>query len=203
MDQLHQEPETSEALADEVRNYWNHRKNFRYLHYVVGLVRALEPAATSAIDVGARGTPIIEAFPWMAKRLTLDIQAPYSSPNVEGIKADFFDYRTREKFDLALCLQVLEHIPDAERFAQKLFSIADRVVISVPYKWSPTACKHHVHDPVDFDKLRLWTRRQPLAAVVIGERDGAKRAVAYYRASPLSPPERGRLEALTARIGKI
>ena len=45
--------------------YWDSRKHFRYVLYVQELVRILEPDAKSAIDVGARDTPIIEDFDWI------------------------------------------------------------------------------------------------------------------------------------------
>ena len=47
------------------QTYWDSRKHFRYVLYVQELVRILEPDAKSAIDVGARDTPMIEDFDWI------------------------------------------------------------------------------------------------------------------------------------------
>ena len=139
------------------------------------LVRILEPDAKSAIDVGARDTPIIEDFDWIEDRSTLDYSNPYSSERVKGISVDFFKFEPPKRYNLALCLQVLEHIHDATSFAQKLFQIADRVLITVPFKWRAGANKWHVQDPVDFDKLHGWTDREPLISAIIQERTGARR----------------------------
>ena len=176
--------------------YWDSRKHFRYVLYVQELVRILEPDAKSAIDVGARDTPIIEDFDWIEDRSTLDYSNPYSSERVTGISVDFFKFEPLKHYDLALCLQVLEHIHDAAGFAQKLFQIADRVLITVPYKWRAGANKWHVQDPVDFDKLHRWTEREPLISAIIQERRGARRIFAYYRQTDLTTKEADRLGSL-------
>ena len=169
--------------------YWDSRKHMRYVQYVQELVRILEPDAKSAIDVGARDTPIIEDFDWIEDRSTLDYSNPYTSERVKGISADFFKFDPPQHYDLALCLQVLEHIKDATSFAQKLFQIADRVMITVPHKWRAGANKWHVQDPVDFNKLHSWTDREPLISAVIQERRGARRILAYYRQADLTKTE--------------
>ncbi len=151
------------------RNYWTKRSNMMYYQYVDFLVRALAADARSLIDVGAADAQYIENFAWIPKRNTLDKRKPYSSENVAGIEMDFFDFEPEEKYDFATCLQVLEHVPDAKSFARKLFEIADRVLISVPYKWEKDSNRWHVHDPVDLDKLLSWTGRQPSYSIVVEE----------------------------------
>ncbi len=176
--------------------YWDSRKHFRYVRYVQELVRILEPDAKSAIDVGARDTPIMEDFDWIEDRSTLDYSNPYSSERVKGISANFFEFDSPKHYDLALCLQVLEHVQDAVSFAQKLFQIADRVMITVPYKWPAGSNKWHVQDPVDFDKLHSWTGREPLISAVIQERQGSRRILAYYRQTDLTKKESDRIGSL-------
>ena len=178
------------------RPYWDSRKHFRYVLYVQELVRILEPDAKSAIDVGARDTPIMEGFDWIEDRSTLDYSNPYSSERVKGISANFFEFDSPKHYDLALCLQVLEHVQDAVSFAQKLFQIADRVMITVPYKWPAGANKWHVQDPVDFNKLHSWTGREPLISAVIQERQGSRRILAYYRQTDLTKKESDRIGSL-------
>lgn len=78
---------------------------------------------------------------------------------------------------MALCLQVLEHVPDPAAFAQKLFALADVVVISVPYKWPKGMTKGHTHDPVDELKLRKWTGREPVESRIV---DRPERMVVAY-----------------------
>jgi hypothetical protein len=139
---------------------------------------------------------MIEDFDWIEDRSTLDYSDPYSSERVKGISADFFEFDPPRHYDLALCLQVLEHVQDAVSFAQKLFQIADRVMITVPYKWRAGADKWHVQDPVDFNKLHSWTGREPLISAVIQERTGSRRILAYYRQTDLTKKESDRIGSL-------
>jgi hypothetical protein len=185
------------GVKEVEKPYWDSRKNARYVLYVQELVRVLEADAKSAIDVGARDTPIIEDFDWIEDRSTLDFSNPYSSERVKGISADFFKFDPPKHFDLALCLQVLEHVHDAVGFAQKLFQIADHVMITVPYKWRAGANKWHVQDPVDFDKLHGWTGREPLISAIIQERSGPRRMLAYYRPTDLTKRESDRIGSLS------
>lgn len=151
------------------RSYWSKRSNLIYYQYIDLLVRALARDANSLIDVGSAKAQYIEAFDWIPKKNTLDINKPYSSEKVVGIKTNFFDFEPEEKYDFAICLQVLEHAPNAKSFARKLFQVADRVLISVPYLWESDRLEAHVHDPVDLDKLLYWTGREPDYHMIIEE----------------------------------
>lgn len=151
------------------RGYWSKRSNMMYYQYVDFLVRRLAADAGSLIDVGSANAQYIENFAWIPKRNTLDIRNPYASENVSGIEMNFFDFQPEEKYDFATCLQVLEHIPDAKSFARKLLEVADRVLISVPYNWKEGSSPHHIHDPVDFNKLLDWTGREPSYSIVVEE----------------------------------
>ena len=75
------------------------------------------------------------------------------------------------------CRQMLEHVADPATFAQKLFSLADVVVISVPYKWPKGMTKGHTHDPVDEVILREWTGREPVESRIV---DRPERLVVVY-----------------------
>lgn len=165
-------------------DYWSKRSDLMYYQYVDFLVRALAADAKSLIDVGSANAQYIENFRWIPKRNTLDIAGPYSSESVEGIEMNFFDFEPEEKYDFATCLQVLEHIPNAKAFAEKLFRTARRVLISVPYLWKEGSCSVHVHDPVDMDKLLGWTGREPSYYIVVKEPlfDSPKsnRLISYY-----------------------
>jgi hypothetical protein len=101
-----------------------------------------------------------------------------------GIEMNFFDFMPEEKYDFATCLQVLEHIPDATAFTTKLFKIAHRVLISVPYKWKEDSDPSHVHDLVDLNKLLDWTGREPSYYIVVKEplfnSDKSYRLLSYY-----------------------
>lgn len=82
------------------RTYWDRRKHLRYTRYVQELIRIVEQDARSAIDVGAWNTPVVEDFDWIPDRSALDLRIAYSSPNVKGIVADFFEYDPPRHYDL-------------------------------------------------------------------------------------------------------
>lgn len=168
-------------------NYWAKRRQLIYYRYVDLIVRAVAPQAKSMIDVGSSNSSVIESFDWVPLRHTLDSKTPYCSNSVRGIRQDFFSFDPEIKYDLAICLQVLEHVPDAGNFAQKLFDVAHAVLISVPYQWPKGSCKHHLHDPVDSEKLREWTRRKASYQIVAKElltySTKSRRLIAYYHDS--------------------
>ena len=166
-----------------VSSYVQRRQTQIYYRYVSRLVRGVAPRIESILDVGSGKTSCLEKFDWIPIRKTIDIAHPYTSESVEGIKADFLEHEVDERYDLALCLQVLEHIPQVEEFTQKLFDVSRSVLITVPYKWPKGSIKGHIHDPVDEAKLRAWTRRKPDYQIIVPEPFGASRLFAYYHRS--------------------
>ncbi|MBD2845925.1 hypothetical protein IDH44_12040 [Paenibacillus sp. IB182496] len=180
-------------------SYWDERINLIYYEYVRILVRGLAHDSKSLIDVGSNETPLIEEFDWIPTRNSLDIEKPYSSDNVLGIKADFFDFKPQTKYDFLTCLQVLEHVPDPTRFAHKLLETSDRVLVSLPYKWKENSCKEHLHDPVDLEKIVNWFGRKPTYYVIVdeplyvSENNKNQRIICYFY------PEKRRIGFYTSR----
>ncbi|WP_395448699.1 class I SAM-dependent methyltransferase [Aminobacter sp. UC22_36] len=184
--------------------YWEHRKNFRYTKLVDQIIRIAEQGARSALDVGPNGTPIIEAFDWISDRATVDLEAPYASASVQGFRADFLEFQPPQYYDLVLCLQVLEHLPDPKSFAEKLFASGRNVLISVPHLWPEGACAQHLQDPVDEMKLRSWTGRDADYSIVVREDTPAPdntRLISYYRGSvPLTQGDLGRIKGAASAL---
>ncbi|MDX5474077.1 MAG: hypothetical protein LPK00_00950 [Bacillaceae bacterium] len=164
--------------------YWDRRSYMMYYRYIDLLVKGLASDAKSMIDIGSSDAEYIENFDWIDERVALDISNPYNSNKVKGIEMDFFEFHPSEKYDFLTCLQVLEHIPDAKSFAQKLFDVSDRVLLSVPYLWEAGSCAEHVHDPVDLVKLREWTGRDPDYYIIVNEAlddtPKSRRLICYY-----------------------
>ena len=185
------------ATRNNGDRYWEQRKALKYTRHVIKLVNTFEKEAQSAIDIGAWKTPIIEEFDWIRERDALDILKPYSSATVRGIQQDFFTFAPGEKYDLVLCLQVLEHLENPGDFARKLFETGKSVIVSVPFNWPAGACEHHCQDPVDQDKLLEWTGRKPVYSAIINEgpHPCSDRLIAYYRDDPLSAEEAASLAA--------
>ena len=102
--------------------------------------------------------------------------------DVGVIKSDFLTWEVNKKYDIATCMQTLEHITDKNiiNFTQKLFDLSDHLIISIPYKWEKGACKYHCQDPVDKQKLFSWTGRKPDEHIIVKD-SKRKRMIAYYK----------------------
>jgi hypothetical protein len=170
------------------KDYWGVRKDYVYYQHVRDLAAGIAADAQSILDVGSNGCPQLDWFT-APHRVSVDISNPYRGDGVEAITADFLAYAPEKPFDLCLCLQVLEHIPDAGAFAQKLLLTGRHVIASVPYKWPKGSCKQHVHDPVDEAKMAAWFGRDPDHMIVAQEAAGgrkSRRLICHYH-SPYLP----------------
>lgn len=142
------------------------------------------------IDVGSWNCPYLEWWGWIADRVSVDIRVPYESASVKGIKGDIHELNFDRKFDLCTCFQVLEHVPDATRFARRLLELGNLVVASVPYEWSiePERSAGHIHDPVSYEMLTGWFGRPANYKIVVEEPFGQrkhKRLIALYDQDPV------------------
>lgn len=160
-------------------SYWDRRKHLNYYQTALGFVENL--SGEGILDVGGWDTPMVLAGEFQ-NRLVVNLwKVEERLPGVEYHIGDFLAWPARP-FDVVLCLQVLEHLPDETvgGFAEKLFEIGmRRVVISVPYKWRRGASKNHLQDPVDEHKLQSWTGRDPTVSQIVT--DGSmRRLVAAY-----------------------
>lgn len=158
--------------------YWRRRAKDRYYDEVYRLAEQQAVAGGSVLDVGALEARMLTRLSKFRRRVALDRGKIAPQEGVETIRANFFEWTPTEQFDLVLCLQVLEHIPDAKTFAHRLFAAGRTVIISVPYRWPRGKCEGHVHDPVDEEKLRSWTDRDPTFQVVV--KDKSERLIAVY-----------------------
>jgi len=95
------------------------------------------------------------------------------------LTGDFLALDIAERFDLGLCLQVLEHIQDVSAFARKLLATAPHLIVSVPYRWEKGP-DDHLHDPVDLAKLSAWFGRQPNYRIVVREPFFKRRRMIVY-----------------------
>ncbi|ENH98078.1 hypothetical protein J416_01899 [Gracilibacillus halophilus YIM-C55.5] len=174
-------------LNEKDKDYWNRRMYMFYYQYIDFLVRAFASDAHRLLDVGTANTQYIENFEWIPEKFSLDIENPYQSPNVTAIEQDFFQYTPARDFDFVTCLQVLEHIPNVEDFAQKLLAISDKVLISVPYMWPEGSEEGHIHDPINLDKVNRWMGREPSYYIIVEEplrnpnTGKSKRLICYYQ----------------------
>ena len=119
-------------------------------------------------------------FDWFETKQVIDLKQPASMLGVISIAGDFMSFPIPRKFNLVLCLQVLEHLSEPRPFCQKLFSAGQWLIISVPYKWSQGQCIYHKQDPVDEAKLETWTNRVPIASCIVTDNDH-RRLISIYQ----------------------
>lgn len=185
---------------NDTDDYWANRHDAAYLRAVRGICDTIAGQAQTVLDVGSKGTPILEWRRGGARRLvSIDLREPYVAEGVESIAQDFLAYPIAEPFDLVTCLQVLEHVPDAAAFARKLLASGRIVVVSVPYKWPAGACRYHIHDPVDETTMRSWFGRPATSQYVVREPTGECRLVQVYRTVEPTPAVQPRTMAATTR----
>jgi hypothetical protein len=160
--------ESNVEQSTQEKRYWSDRSDMMYYNYVYYIARTVAARGNSVLDVGSNRCSYLEWFYWMDRKVSLDQVTPYQAPGIESVRADFLTWEPPGKFDLVLCLQVLEHVPDVEAFSRK---------------W-PEGSKYHVHDPVTKTDVERWMGRKPNESVVVRElfHDHKKenRLVAYF-----------------------
>ena len=172
---------TSPTGAPLEKKYWNSRKNSLYYSAVYQFVSVVGEGATSILDVGSADSDFINWFQWIPDRTQLNLGFKSETPpGIKRIKADFFEWYPESRYDVVLCMQVLEHIEDIGTFCEKLKATARRLVVSVPYKWRESGTPGHVHDPVDEQKLKSWMGVSPNYDLIVREPFGPSRYIAFY-----------------------
>ena len=170
------------------------RSKFRYYDTLFYTALQFGHEASSLIEVGCSSNPFIQHLDWVDKRTCV---APYfveySGDNdgrnsnkqimdtknpIESVVADFMEYDlTDNSYDLLICSQVLEHVPDSSAFMKKLIKTAKTSIISVPYKWGDCgkSCNHVTHQ-ISYDKLLEWSSpHKPIYSSIVQEKmDGKK-----------------------------
>jgi SAM-dependent methyltransferase len=167
------------VLRQKALGYWEARKHMLYYKSLFQFVSVAGDDADSIIDVGCASARYMNWFGWIPRRALLDFGIPNKPEGFECIETDFMTFEPEKKFDLALCCQVLEHVEDPKRFCDKLKTIARRLIVTVPYKWSGNA-PGHIHDPVDEAKLKDWMGLAPNNQQIIVEPFRESRLIAYY-----------------------
>jgi len=167
------------VMLQETFGYWNTRKHLLYYKALFQYMCVAAYDAQSIIDVGSAGTEYLEWVPWVSDRVMLDAHISKSPSGIRFIEADFINFDLKDRFDVALCCQVLEHVEDPGSFCDKLKSICKRLIVTVPYNW-PIGAPGHIQDPVDEHKLRQWMGLEPNYYQIVHEPFREGRLIAIY-----------------------
>ena len=173
------------AATSPSDEYWRGRQQLAYYRTALNYQRRFCPEGTTLLDVGGGVGLGCRYLEWFESFAQTSVELPTNGCTLDGvlvIHEDFGTWSIDHRYDLVLCLQLLEHIDDAAAYARKLFECGSTVIISVPYRWPATACSQHIHDPVDESKLKTWTGREPTAWNIV-----ESRLVAIYSETTSDP----------------
>jgi predicted O-methyltransferase YrrM/trans-aconitate methyltransferase len=164
-----------------VTTYWGKRSEMLYYAAVYQIVAVVGREAQRVLDVGSGNTDYLLRMSWIPEKVQLNkgFSGSGELPGIQRISADFYQWEAVNPYDLVLCLQVLEHVPDPTSFCDRLKQAGQRLVISIPYKWDGKA-PGHINDPVDEKKVRSWMGRRPNYSLLVREPFGPARWIAYY-----------------------
>lgn len=157
---------------------WELRQHFGYYVLVKAWLEAISlnfnmlntslNHESSILDVGCLDTPTA-TWGEFDRRYTVDIAHDPKLPDVESFVADFRTWKPPHRMTVVTCLQVLEHLPDAivEDFGDKLRTISDYTIASVPFMWPPGLEADHKQDPIDLAKFSRFMGGPPNEYAII------------------------------------
>jgi hypothetical protein len=183
------------------------RENYKYYDALFFVALQFGRNAKTLLEVGCSNDPFANYLTWMEERLCV---APYvinyekarvnqpllassslSSSNnhdaVGFVKADFMEWEapsTQPSYDIVICGQVLEHVPDPAQFLRKLIQTAKvATIVSVPYKWSDCGKNcHHLHHQIGMHTVLEWagTENKPVYQSIVTESNGYARLIMVF-----------------------
>ena len=164
--------------------YSEKRAHLRYYNECLNLIKKIQSQHNiqSVIDIGGQ-CGFFVSNTTIQNKTSLD-EKPYEpySKDIKIINEEFLTWDVNKKYDMAICMQTLEHIEDKDiiNFTRKLFTLSSHLIISVPHKWEKGSCRYHHQDPIDKQKLFSWTGRKPDEYIIVKQHSG-KRLIAYYK----------------------
>ena len=155
------------------KRYPYFKGRWEYFNEVIKMIEKINPE--SVLEIGAVGCRLVKGSK------VLDIKSEYM-----GVRYDV-DYllditkdldQVKERFDLILCLQVLEHLGNSQQKAfSELLAKTDNLIISLPYMWADK--RDMIHYGITDSIIKRWTcDKVPKEEVVIG--DNKKRKIIRF-----------------------
>lgn len=132
------QPDTHEVAAHKARAEYSHHQQPGQAARIEDLMAIIPRGRSSVLDVGARDGYISGLLRQFFPSVTaLDLNKPtFSIERVETLQGDATNLQFPPKsFDVIVCAEVLEHVPDVERACSELMRVARyEIVIGVPYR---------------------------------------------------------------------
>jgi SAM-dependent methyltransferase len=130
--------DTGEAVAHKARAEYAHHQQPDQAARIEDLMGIIPMGRSSVLDVGARDGYISGLLRQFFPSVTaLDLNKPkFSIERVETVQGDATNLQFPSKsFDVVVCAEVLEHVPNVERACSELMRVARyEIVIGVPYR---------------------------------------------------------------------
>lgn len=152
----------SEKLWDYwqmLQNYAEFRSEFQYYRSAFEIATILySKDKGSVLDVGTKDVMVtLDMFPDGFDKVAMDNDFPNGfkpDPGIQLLKGDIYEIDFNEPFDVVLCQQVLEHLPNPRRAFQRLTNFCrNTLVISIPHgSWHKTSW-----DPIDRKRMLEWS----------------------------------------------
>jgi hypothetical protein len=184
------------------------RNRFRYYDSLFYTSLQFGKDATSLIEVGCASDPFIKYLDWVYRRTCV---APYwvkyggggdnanteldgsdTTSGIESIVADFMEFKVEDySYDLLICSQVVEHVPDPSAFVKKLIRTAKTSIISVPFEWPDCGkqCNHKT-DEISYEMLLKWSEPHvPIFSSIVKEKKEGSSREASRRIIVVFQPE--------------
>lgn len=142
-------------------------KRWNYYKQVIELAKNLNPS--SVLELGC------SSFPLCKKSVRIDIE--YNKYINYVFDCTITPWQFNEKFDLLICLQTFEHLePRQKNVFNQIKKIANKAIISVPYKWhKPNDCHHNIDENTLFE----WFKEKPVLEKIAID-SSVKRLICLY-----------------------
>lgn len=152
-------------------DYWSRRRGLEYYKQATDWVKEHTLAGDSVIDIGGGVTTGCRYLAWLPEHERTSVELRWGDYELDGVRvieSRFEDWEPDKKYDIAICLQCAEHVEDPWSFIQKIRSISDKMILSLPYKWGADQEAGHLHDPIDDVDILRWVGREPTASKLFG-----------------------------------